>query len=64
MNKTLFPIKKETNCTWFLFDAQSKTLGRLSTEISRVLLGKNDTQYSPSNNIIMVLLLLMQRKLM
>jgi large subunit ribosomal protein L13 len=51
MNKTLFPIKKETDCTWFLFDAQSKTLGRLSTEISRVLLGKNDTQYSPSNNI-------------
>ena len=51
MNKTLFPIKKETNCTWFLFDAQSKTLGRLSTEISRVLLGKNDTHYSPSNNI-------------
>jgi large subunit ribosomal protein L13 len=51
MNKTLFPIKKETDCTWFLFDAQSKTLGRLSTEISRVLLGKNDTQYNPSNNI-------------
>ena len=51
MNKTLFPTKKENECTWFLFDADSKTLGRLSTEISRVLLGKNDSQYSPSQNI-------------
>ncbi len=51
MNKTLFPTKTENECTWFLFDAQSKTLGRLSTEISRVLLGKNDTRYSPSHNI-------------
>lgn len=51
MNKTLFPTTKENNCTWFLFDAQSKTLGRLSTEISRVLLGKNDTEYTPSHNI-------------
>nr|YP_009420345.1 ribosomal protein L13 [Cryptomonas curvata]ASO75833.1 ribosomal protein L13 [Cryptomonas curvata] len=51
MNKTLFPTKKEDNCSWFLFDAESKTLGRLSTEISRVLLGKNDAQYNPSSSI-------------
>ena len=51
MNKTVFSIKKEKNYAWFLFDAESKTLGRLSTQISRVLLGKNDVQYNSSQNI-------------
>lgn len=53
MNKTIFLTKtqKENNYKWFLFDADSKTLGRLSTEISRVLLGKNDPHYNPSQNI-------------
>ena len=51
MNKTVFSIKKEKNYIWFLFDAESKTLGRLSTEVSRVLLGKNDVQYNSSQNI-------------
>ena len=51
MNKTVFSIKKEKNYTWFLFDAESKTLGRLSTQISRVLLGKNDVNYNSSQNI-------------
>lgn len=51
MNKTVFLTAKKNECTWFLVDAESKTLGRLSTEISRVLLGKNDPHYNPSNNI-------------
>jgi large subunit ribosomal protein L13 len=51
MNKTVFSIKKEKNYRWFLFDAESETLGRLSTQISRVLLGKNDVQYNSSQNI-------------
>jgi large subunit ribosomal protein L13 len=51
MNKTVFSIKKEDSYTWFLFDAESQTLGRLSTEISRVLLGKNDVNYNPSQSI-------------
>jgi large subunit ribosomal protein L13 len=51
MNKTVFSIKKEGSYTWFLFDAESQTLGRLSTEISKVLLGKNDVNYNPSQNI-------------
>jgi large subunit ribosomal protein L13 len=51
MNKTIFSIKKEKNYKWFLFDAESETLGRLSTQVSRVLLGKNDVQYDSSQNI-------------
>ena len=51
MNKTVFLTKKKDDSLWFLFDAESKTLGRLSTEISKVLLGKNDPNYNPSQNI-------------
>lgn len=47
----MFPIRKENECKWFLFDAESKTLGRLSTQISKVLLGKNDVKYNPGFNI-------------
>jgi len=42
MNKTTFLSLEKTPYEWFLFDAESKTLGRLSTEIAKVLLGKND----------------------
>ncbi len=51
MNKTVFSIDREKKYKWFLFDAESKTLGRLSTQISRVLLGKNDVRYNASQNI-------------
>lgn len=33
---------------WYLVDAKGKTLGRLASEIARVLSGKNKVQYSPS----------------
>nr|YP_010835346.1 ribosomal protein L13 [Cryptomonas gyropyrenoidosa]WFQ83021.1 ribosomal protein L13 [Cryptomonas gyropyrenoidosa] len=45
MNKTSLYHSKEDTITWFLFDASSKTLGRLSTEVSRILLGKNNVYY-------------------
>ena len=32
---------------WYVVDAEGKTLGRLATEISRVLRGKNKAQYTP-----------------
>lgn len=51
MNKTTFLSLEETPYEWFLFDAESKTLGRLSTEITKVLLGKNDVRYNSSQNL-------------
>lgn len=33
---------------WYVVDAEGKTLGRLSTEIARILSGKNKAQYTPS----------------
>src|SRR5919205_363214 len=32
---------------WYLIDAEGQTLGRLATEISRLLRGKNKPQYTP-----------------
>jgi large subunit ribosomal protein L13 len=32
---------------WLLVDAEGKTLGRLATEIARLLRGKNKPQYTP-----------------
>lgn len=51
MNKTIFSIKKKNEYRWFLFDADSKVLGRLSTAVSKILLGKNDELYNRSQNI-------------
>lgn len=51
MNKTIFTNKGKNKYDWFLIDADSITLGRISTEISRILLGKNSPHYDPSQNI-------------
>lgn len=51
MNKTIFTNKEKNKYDWFLIDADSITLGRISTEISRILLGKNSPHYDPSQSI-------------
>ena len=51
MNKTIFHTGEKDAYRWFLFDAEAMTLGRLSTEISKVLVGKNEVTYDPSQNI-------------
>ena len=37
----------EVERRWYVVDAEGKTLGRLSTEIARVLRGKHKAQYTP-----------------
>ena len=37
----------EVERKWYVFDAEGKHLGRLATEIVRVLRGKNKPQYTP-----------------
>jgi large subunit ribosomal protein L13 len=51
MNKTIVDIKKDNDYKWYLVDAESKTLGRLASEVSRILTGKNDPGYHPSQKI-------------
>lgn len=45
--KTLFP-KNETHVPkWFIVDATGKTLGRLATEVSKLLRGKEHSFFTP-----------------
>ena len=51
MNKTVFYTKERDGYTWFVVNAEAKTLGRLSSEISKILLGKTNVDYNPSQKI-------------
>ncbi len=45
--RTYSPKTGEIERDWFLVDAAGKTLGRLSVEIARVLVGKHKPHYAP-----------------
>ncbi len=45
--KTYSPSGKDIDRQWFLVDADDKVLGRLATEIARVLKGKHKPVYTP-----------------
>lgn len=51
MNKTVFYTKQDDNYKWFVLDAKSQTLGRIATEISRILMGKTNIEYSYGQHI-------------
>jgi large subunit ribosomal protein L13 len=51
MNKTLVKSTKNEGYEWYIINAQDIHLGRLSTEISRILLGKNSPHFHPSQKI-------------
>ena len=45
--KTIFPKKELHVPKWFILDATGKTLGRLSTEASKLLRGKENSHFTP-----------------
>lgn len=45
--KTFSAKEKDIEKKWFLIDAKGKTLGRLATEIAKILRGKNKVIFSP-----------------
>ena len=47
MEKTYYPKPEELTSEWFLVDANGKTLGRLASEIAKVLLGKHKPNFTP-----------------
>lgn len=51
MNKTTFNTNAKNDYKWFIVDAEQQHLGRISTEISKILLGKNSVNYNPSATI-------------
>jgi large subunit ribosomal protein L13 len=49
-NKTYFMKKEEKSPSWRLIDAQDKVLGRLATEITNILRGKDMPTYTPQTD--------------
>src|ERR671916_1059395 len=47
MMKSYMARPREVERRWYLVDAEGRTLGRLATEIAKVLRGKNKPQYTP-----------------
>ena len=47
MRKTYSAKPSEIEHNWFVVDAEGKTLGRLATEIAKVLRGKHKPIYTP-----------------
>lgn len=47
MNKTPLPTKDTLDQKWYLIDAADQRLGRLASEIARILRGKNKATYTP-----------------
>lgn len=47
MNKTYVPPQDALNHQWFVVDATDQRLGRLASEIARILRGKNKAEFTP-----------------
>ena len=47
MKNTFLPTKNSlSNKTWYLIDAENKTLGRVASQIAQILIGKHKSDYS------------------
>lgn len=49
--KTKFFKTDRANMDWYVFDAKGKTLGRLASEVAKVLRGKHKPQYTPNADL-------------
>lgn len=45
-NKTFIPSKADVKPSWFILDATDKTLGRLTSEITKILRGKHKPTFT------------------
>ena len=45
--KTYMPKTEEIQRKWYLIDGEGKVLGRLASEVAKILKGKNKTIYAP-----------------
>jgi large subunit ribosomal protein L13 len=51
MKDTFIPSNTSIKSQWFIIDAKNKCLGRLATEVVKILRGKTKIYYSPSQDI-------------
>ena len=48
MFKTRFASIKEIKRDWFIINAKDETLGKVSSKVSKILIGKHKVNYSPN----------------
>ena len=48
LKTTRFTHKDEVNKKWYLVDADGKILGRMATQIARIIRGKNNPRFTPN----------------
>jgi len=48
MKNNFVPLANANNKKWYVIDAKGKTLGRVSTLIATILIGKHKTIYNPA----------------
>lgn len=48
MNRTYVTKSEDVQRNWFVVDASGRTLGRLASEVARIVRGKHKPTYSPS----------------
>lgn len=48
LNTTAFAHKGDTNRKWHLINAEGKVLGRLASEIARLIRGKHNPKFTPN----------------
>lgn len=55
-NKTYF--KSDTTNKWYIINAANETLGRLSSKVAYIIMGKNSINYAPQikNNIYIIII--------
>lgn len=51
MNKTYLPAQDSLERNWYVVDAAGQRLGRLASEIARVLRGKNKPTFTPHMDV-------------
>jgi len=48
LKTTRFTHKDETNKKWYVVDANGKILGRMASEIAKIIWGKNNPKFTPN----------------
>ena len=51
MTKTFVPKHNKIERDWHLIDVEGKVLGRVATDISKLLIGKHKATYTPNINV-------------
>lgn len=56
--KTVFANKETVNKEWLVIDAETKVLGRLASEVAKIIRGKHKASYTPhvdcGDNVIII----------